>query len=318
MVVQAAHDLPGVVIDNRREKTWVNLDSVPAAVAQQVEDDFGEIFNQRTPLSPEQAWGILGRYAMNTAYCEGLYEFLARGFGTPDQAVAVKGQQTGVVTLGMELLTPDGRRALAHPKYLTLAMAAMLRGESQRVLLAEHTGNPNTVIFNDEPDLMTAWSGAGGVDEETISALLRLQQEANLATTGTHCCGPTNIQALVASGVQILNLNLTGADWEGDPGGAEYADAFVAVVRQEERVRQHLREDGFLAMGIVTFDQKVSAEQTVALGASIIRRTGIDPNRCLVTPVCGAGPQTSGNAAAGFNKLPQVCLGLQQEFGLVQ
>jgi len=316
MYTQIVQGVPGMVLDTAAEKVIGDLDSISPETASRVEFDFAAVF-QELPFDDTEILKILEKYAMTEAFASGLYCLYDSGSGV--QAAAAKGQSTGVVTFGLKVTDRKLKPIIHHPQYNIVAKALMLKTEWQRRMLLAI--NPNVRMNADEPYLVSAWSQQMGLKGETILGLLHTQQAVLGPNGGVHCCGITDYQALLESGTKVVELDLTGDAFDGSWESANYAQRFVGVAPYDDGLQRFLNKHGQLGLGIVPFNENVSAAEITQLGLRILEElkqkgVTVDPRQLIITPVCGAGSETLEKAADAFNKLPLVCRQMQRELGI--
>ena len=277
MYVQFSDGLPGLTLDDEHEKISFDTrgDLSPALedfYARYLADDVDSF-----ALKPAQAAGF---YAMLRALENSSGEW-------------VKGQVTGPISFGLTVTDQDLRSSL-YDELLADAIvknAAMSARWQIRELLGVRS---NVVIFVDEPYLASFGSAFVSLSREQVIAMLdevfdAIHQEGALA--GVHCCANTDWSVLLATQVDILNLDAYG-----------YIEN-LALYPVE--LRAFLDRGGSIAWGIVPNNEdilKETPDQLVArmhLGLNMIadkaRARGVDirsdelATRSLITPSCGLG-----------------------------
>jgi hypothetical protein len=207
----------------------------------------------------------------------GLLAFLSAAAG---RTGPVKIQLTGPITLALALVDVGVEADVAFP----LAGAAVSVHARDIVALVRHR-LPDAPILAvlDEPGLIALPSGriplpADGTIDLLSGSLAAL--EAGGATTGVHCCGPTDWRLVSQAGPTVLALPAEPAVVLGDAGA----------------LATHLERGGWIAWGAVPTDQPVGVDadrlwRHLADVWSELARLGCDPGllrtRALVTPACG-------------------------------
>jgi hypothetical protein len=170
----------------------------------------------------------------------------------------VKVQLTGPVTLALAL--DDTSRA-----------RTIVRGNT-RSLQAVLAGRP-VVCFLDEPSFAGLEpSEAGLLVGDALAAV------AEFATTGVHCCGPTDWQTIVAAGPDVLSIPVE-----------------LAAAVPQRVLDQHVDAGGWVAWGAVPTDRVVAAGDLELLWRALADQLARDDrlaSRSLVTPACGLATHT--------------------------
>lgn len=231
----------------------------------------GSLAIDPTALDPEAPLGDAG---LDGAPFATLRAFLAAVEG---RTAPLKVQVTGPVTLALALVHAGVEPGLA----LRIAGPAV-RARSRAVLDAVAATAPDAplVAFLDEPGLVGG-PPAELADPETLIDLVSsaLAVWEPRATTGLHCCGPSDWKALLQTGPRILSA----------PVGAGFGPGAGALAAFLER-------DGWVAWGAVPTDRPLGESAShwwrlLSAQWCELVRAGCDPVRirrqALVTPACG-------------------------------
>jgi hypothetical protein len=280
MYVQYSPGLPGIVLDETNEKVYFDTsgDLTPAL---------------ETFYEPYLADDV-NAFALHPDHAAGFYLMLDALNGAGGEWI--KGQVTGPISFGLTVTDQNLRASLYHdlladPIVKHLAMNARWQARQLR------TRRPNVIIFVDEPYMASFGSAFISLSREGVIAMLdevfaAIHQEG--ARAGVHCCANTDWSVLMATQVDILNLDAYG-----------YLDN-LALYPAELRV--FLDRGGWIAWGIVPNNEtifEVTPEQLAArlrAGFQTIhekaaaRGITIDPAELaacsLIMPSCGLGPAT--------------------------
>ncbi len=244
-------------------------------------------------------------FAVPESSALGLYRFFDRAardnsFG-PD---FLKVQVTGPVTFGQSIRTPDGKTLLDDPEFADVT--PKLLGAKGAWLASRIRALGRTpIIFFDEPGLTGFGSAFSNLSREQVVQLL--QETAQIAAsdgpvlTGTHICGNTDWNMVIASGLDIINFDAYG-----------FLDHFLLY---PEEIKKFLTRGGRLAWGIVpTLDYTGQKAEELAgklkAGLEKLAGQGFDLDmvrkQSLITPACGVGSRTEDTARAIIELLPQV------------
>lgn len=203
-------------------------------------------------------------------------------------AVAVKGQVTGPVSMGLSLRGPDGRPVL-YDERLMEALVVLLELKvrwQERFLRQLH---PVTLVFLDEPYLGTVGSAFYAYDAVQARGWLQRVLAGAGGLTGIHCCANTDWGMLLDLDIDVISFDAYG-----------YFENFALYA---PALRAFLERGGCVAWGIVPADREAIRRETApallgrlaghidALAAAGVPRDTL-VRQSLVTPSCGLGALT--------------------------
>lgn len=210
----------------------------------------------------------------------GLLELVSRDLSS---AALVKGQVTGPVTFGMQVVDREKRPILYDETYADLlAKMLALRARAVEERLAA-TGVAETVVVLNEPYWASLGSTVVPVSAETVR--LAFEDIASLVSggLGVHCCSNTDWTFVMDLDPALISLDA-------------YATANEFLLYAEQAAA-YLERGGIVAWGVVPADARLFAEET---DASLVARMAairetmaeyVDPavlvRQSLVTPSCG-------------------------------
>ena len=228
MIIQFSEGFPGVVMkgDKIHIESSANFDT-----------DLEQIY-----VDCEQGNAI--KYDISAEYAAGLHAFLSKATGSK----IVKGQVTGPVTWGLAVTRQDGLGIL-YDETLAEAAAKFLRLKAS---WQEHTlreVSPDTIIFVDEPYLVSLGSVFTPVPEERVPVLLEEVLKGIEGTKGLHCCGNTNWSVLLDTSIDILSFD-----------AYNYASSLST---HSGKVKSFLERGGSIAWGIVPNDEEALADESL-------------------------------------------------------
>ena len=293
MYTQYTVGLPGIVVDEAAEKVTFNTaqDLAPALeefYARYIADD-------------------VDSFALPATYAAGFYAMLTALKSTNGDWA--KGQVTGPISFGLTVIDQDLRSSLYHeqladPIVKQLAMNA--RWQVRQLKAARD----NVIIFVDEPYLVSFGSAFVSLSREQVIAYLdevfdAIHVEGALA--GVHCCGNTDWSVLLATKVDILNLDAYG---------------FIEhLALYPDEVRAFIDRGGLIAWGIVPNNELITQVTAQSLADKL--RGGFDlisakagargvairsaelAQRSLIAPSCGLGSTTIDIAERVIDTLAQ-------------
>lgn len=254
-------------------------------------------------------------FALTPRYSTGFFEMLDALRAAPGDWC--KGQVTGPISLGLTVTDQDLRASL-YNEMLADALVKNSAMNARWQIQQLQQARPNVIMFVDEPYMASFGSAYISLDREQVIAMLNevfeaIHQEGALA--GTHCCGNTDWSVLLATSVDILNLDAYG-----------YLESLALYPAE---LRHFLDRSGVIAWGIVPNNEEiynVSAEglarklqaglQQIAERARC-RGVTITPaelaHRSLIAPTCGLGPTTIPIAERVLEVLAELGRILQQD-----
>lgn len=225
--------------------------------------------------------GNFGNYGMSAEYAAGFHSFLARA----QKPQMLKGQITGPITWGLTVTRQDGL-AILYDDTLAEAAAKFLRLKASWQENALRQVSPNTIIFVDEPYLLSLGSVFVPVPEEKVPDLLEEVLQGIRGIKGMHCCGNTSWPVLLRTSIDILSFD-----------AYNYASSLSAYT---EEVKSFLERGGTIAWGIVPNDEDALRMESLSslydrLGEAMapFTRDGTAFRQIiaqgLITPSCGLG-----------------------------
>lgn len=263
MVIQFSEGFPGIVIKGGK----IHIE--PSA---NFESELEQIY-----IDCEQ--DNAHRYVISAEYAAGLRAFLSKAAGSK----IVKGQVTGPVTWGLTVTRQDGLGIL-YDDTLAETAAKFLRLKASWQENSLRTISPNTIIFVDEPYLVSLGSAFTPIPEEKVPALLEEVFKGIKGTKGLHCCGNTNWSVLLDTKIDILSFD-----------AYNYASSLHT---HSDKVKSFLARGGSIAWGIVPNDEEALTKESLSglrdrLEEAIapFTRDGIRFKQIiaqgLITPSCG-------------------------------
>jgi methionine synthase II (cobalamin-independent) len=263
MVLQCSEGFPGLVVDGGK------ILFRPSAG---FESDL-----ERIHVDSEE--GNFQKYGISPRYAAGLAAFLSRATGSR----TVKGQITGPVTWGLTVTGEDGLGILYDDTLADMA-AGFLRLKASWQEKELRAIAPNTIVFVDEPHLVSLGSVFAPIPEEKVPLLLNEVFGGIKGIKGLHCCGNSDWSVLLDTGPDILSFD-----------AYNYASSLSA---HSDKVRSFLERGGSIAWGIVPSDEEALAgeslsslrdrlEDSMAMFTMDGTRFRQIIARGLITPSCG-------------------------------
>ena len=263
MVVQFSEGFPGIAINGDKIRVQ------PSA-------DFERELEQ---IHIDYEHDDARKYGISAEYAAGLAAFVSRATGS----AIVKGQVTGPITWGLTVTGQDGLGILYDDTLAeTAAKFLRLKASWQEDVLRKITAN--TIIFVDEPHLVSLGSVFTPVPEEKVPVLLEEVFRGVKGTKGLHCCGNSDWSVLLDTGMDILSFD-----------AYNYASSLGT---HSDKVQSFLERGGSIAWGVVPAEEEALAKESLSglrdrleEAMALFTRDGIRFKQIiaqgLVTPSCG-------------------------------
>ena len=228
MVIQFSEGFPGVVI---------NGDKIHIEPSTNFESELEQI---HSACEQDNAH----KYGISAEYAAGLSAFLSKVTGRE----IVKGQVTGPITWGLRVTSQDGLGIL-YDETLAETTAKFLRLKASWQENTLRKISPNTIIFVDEPYLVSLGSVFTPIPEEKVPALLEEVLKGIKGVKGLHCCGNTNWSVLLDTKIDILSFD-----------AYNYASSLST---HSDKVKSFLERGGSIAWGIVPNEEEALAKESL-------------------------------------------------------
>ncbi len=242
-------------------------------------------------------------------HAEALARLREGEFALPEETVALKGQVTGPVSLGLTVV--DGnQRPILYDEVLADAVGKHLRMKAawQERELAKLA--PRTIILLDEPYLASFGSAFVSLPRDLVVGLIEEVFAGLHGLKGVHCCGNTEWSLLLGTSADIISLD-----------AYDYAET---LARYPEQVSRYLERGGVIAWGIVPAGPTAESETATSLAdrleAIMERLAGEGVDRAalrragLVSPSCGLGALTPALADRIFDLTVAVSQEVRKRF----
>ena len=239
----------------------------------------------------------------------GFFELLERDVSSFQ---AVKGQVTGPISEGLQILDADDRPVIYDEAYgeivrKTVNMSA--KWQAKRL----SSMNSNVIIFFDEPSLSMLGTPFASISDEEAMNWINEALDGVDCYRGVHCCGNTNWSMLLKTNIDILSID-----------AYQYGENLVMF---PDELTEFYEKGGAVAWGIVpSSDEAIEAETVESLVARMesifdkMEEKGINrqraASRSLITPQCGLGLVDPDNIDKVFDLLQGVSKALKERYGL--
>ncbi len=292
MYVQFSQGFPGVVV--KEDSIYIDRSQDLDKPLEQLYAAYLENDIDKYPTSPD--------------YAAGLHSFLSVKNLSP---LAVKGQITGPVTWGLAV-TDDSHKAIVYDDTLADAAAKLLRLKASWQEKELRQISTNTIIFVDEPYMMSFGSAFFSLSRERVISLLEEVFSGISQLKGVHCCGNTDWSVLLETSADILSFD-----------AYNYAQSLSLYPTE---IKKFLDRKGTIAWGIIPSDEESLAKETVASlkdrleeAMAPFTRKGIRFKQLieqgLLTPSCGLAPLATGEAATqALELLVELSIKIRQRY----
>ena len=275
MCVQFSQGFPGVVV--KEDSIYIDRSQGLDKPLEQLYAAYLENNIDKYPVSPD--------------YAAGLHSFLALKNLSP---LAVKGQVTGPITWGLTI-TDEQHKAIAYDDVLADAVAKLLRLKASWQEKELSQISENTIIFIDEPYMISFGSAFFSLSRERVIELLEETLGGISGVKGIHCCGNTDWSVLLDTSVDILSFD-----------AYNFAQSLSLYPAE---VKKFLDRKGTIAWGIVPNDEEPLTKESAASlkdrleeAMAPFTRGGIPFKQLirqgLLTPSCGLASLATEEAAA--------------------
>ena len=284
MIIQFSERFPGIVMEGNKIHIEQSADFESAL--------------EQIHIDCEQ--DTFGEYGISPEYAAGLHAFLAKSTGSR----IVKGQVTGPITWGLRVTNQEGLGILYDDTLSeTAAKLLRLKASWQENILREIA--PNTIIFVDEPYLVSLGSVFTPIPEEKVPILLEEVIKGIKGVKGLHCCGNTNWSVLLDTTIDILSFD-----------AYNYASSLST---HSDTVKSFLERGGNIAWGIVPNEEEALIKESLSglrdrleEAMAPFTRNGVKFRQLiaqgLITPSCGLeslSPEAAGQALELTAKLSE-------------
>lgn len=263
MYVQTGAHLPGLKVEN--DKAVVDLnDYDPTEIYTAILSEDIDFF-----VYPPELYG-------------GFYEMLEKDMSSFQ---AVKGQVTGPISEGLQILDSEDRPVIYDESYgeivrKTINMSAKWQARRLSAM------NSNVIIFFDEPSLSMLGTPFASISDEDAKNWINEVMDGVDCYRGIHCCGNTNWSMLLSTDIDILSID-----------AYQYGDNLLMF---PDELTDFYGKGAAVAWGIIpSSDEAIEAETVESLVARLeslfdrLEEKGLNRQKAarqsLITPQCGLG-----------------------------
>jgi hypothetical protein len=294
MYVQASEHFPGIVLDLEKRTLRFSMERF-----------IGE-FEETMRHFDEPAY-----FDISETYSVVYHRFLRLDLSG---RVAIRGQQEGPISFGLNVLDQDGRPLLFDDSirpFLLEVMAKRVNVQLDRL----KKKNPNAFMYIDEPGLQFLFSALSGYSDQAAKGDLEKFFSLIQRPRGVHLCGNPDWDFLLGLDLDILSLDVY-----------TNGEIFSSYARS---IRKFLGRGGIISWGIVPtnfepFERESldSLEQMLKGVWNILQRNGIDRefllSRSLLSPAtcCLVNPDAEKTVEKAFKMVKNLSARLREKFKL--
>ena len=189
MYVQFAYNIPGINIDENKKKIFLDTKRT-----EKIEDFYNDIVNEK-----------IEKFTFKMKHFSGFYSLLDVKEKLRN-ILAIKGQTTGPISLGLQLIDENMKSILYNETYMemiieNLKMMTRWQEESLRLLTKD------TIIFIDEPYLTLFGSAFLNLKRDKAIQYIKEVQSVIKGINGLHCCGNTDWSLVLETDLDILHFD---------------------------------------------------------------------------------------------------------------
>ncbi|UCD72346.1 MAG: hypothetical protein JSW70_04955 [Syntrophobacterales bacterium] len=282
MMVQFTEGMPGLVEDG--DRIFLNTE------APDFTEQLTEFFTRYLAVTEHGDAAALDHFAISSRYAAGFSVFIDRLQEQIVPPVALKGQITGPLTLGINIVDQNGRCAYYDNQLHDMIVKTSAMKAMWQIDQFGRFGK-QTIILIDEPSLINFGTpmfitvSRDDIIRDVNEVADVIHTQGGLA--GVHCEANTDWSLLMETDVDILVFDAY--------------DHMRAITLYPAQLRSFLERGGSLGWGIVpTLDREAAATETFDSlmvrfddGVGKLVHNGFDRElllrRALITPSCGAG-----------------------------
>lgn len=291
MYAQFCERLPGFTLDEAAKSVWV--DTAGESYIMQLEDCFNKTQS-----------GDVDYFAISRGFAEGLHVFSRRLSGLNWQGWA-KAQVIGPVSLGLSLADENKNPIIFNAELSDLLPQFLAMKASWIIRFLKERSGARVIIFIDEPYLVAVGTSQCSLPRENIIEKINSVVSAihdNGALAGIHCCGNTDWEMVMETGVDIINFDAFG-----------YLDK---ILLYEEPLSLFLKRGGIPAPGIVPTNEEALSTPDLAekLFDILRKRPALLKNGALITTSCGCNGLSQDAALSAHKMCVELAGKLKAEF----
>lgn len=277
MYVQYSERMPGITIDENERRVYF--------------DTTKDIYRELETVYELYMEDNVEAFVLGQDYANGFYRFLEILKDEPHKDVLMlKGHITGPISMGLAVADQNKKPSLYDDVLREgIVKTLSMKAKYQMSKFKEIRPELPTLIFIDEPYLMSYGSALISLNRDQAINYLEEVISSIDGFTGIHCCGNTDWSLITETSVDVISFDAYG-----------YSESISLYPKE---IKSFLDRGGILAWGIVPSGlpspDQVAKETAAGLidrleqGMQLLVDKGIDKeqllNQALITPNCGTG-----------------------------
>ncbi len=230
---------------------------------------------------------LIDSFAFSRRDARGFYAFLEEEWlGKAVKPLFVKGQISGPLSLGLQIVSGDGKAAFYHHGLRDILVKSLALQAKFQVRALKKFSLP-VVIFIDEPALLSFGQSAytslaaGDISAGLEEIILAIREEGGIP--GVHSCSGVDWSILFALPLEIVNFD-----------AYTYFDSLLVYAQEMDAF---LKRGGVLAWGLVPTSEAIENEEAAGLqerffgGIERLAKMGVGSDllrrQYMLTPSCG-------------------------------
>lgn len=295
MYVQYAYNLPRIKIDEQNKKVFIETNK-----AENIEEFYNDVVEEK-----------IEKFSYDRKHFAGFYSILEMK-DKLGNILAIKGQTTGPISLGLQLIDENQRSILYNETFMemiieNLKMQIRWQEEALRLIAKK------TIIFIDEPYLTMFGSAFLNLEREKAISYLKEVQSVIKGINGIHCCGNTDWSLVLETDLDILSFD-----------AYNYGHTLLLFPKE---LQDFINKGGFIAWGIVPSNdeeiKKVTTKSLIQKFEKILdklEKKGFDKNEVMsssfISSSCGVGSLSVEGAEDVIRKTGEVSWILQDRYSI--
>ncbi len=290
MYAQFSENMPGIFVDEKEAKIFFDTDG---SFLSQFERTYEKILSNDLEF-----------FKISRRYASGLYGFVDRLKKTDTLPPFIKGQVTGPVSFALTVCEKDGKPSFYNETLKEIIPDILgMKAKWMEKFLQSNFPDTKTIIFFDEPYLVSIGSGYMTLSSEEVKDMLKKSLLYLSGIKGIHCCGNTDWGLLFDLPLDIISFDA----YNFSQSVSLYPDA----------VSSFLERGGTIAFGIVPNNEEIlnltidDLKKKMDSVFSLFEERGIDKevifNHSMITPSCGLGSASLEVAKRCYEYTSQLC-----------
>lgn len=234
MYIQYSEGCPGAVIEENSEKIYLDTSK---NFLKELEEFYQKFLDED-----------ITAFAISEEYAQGLRMLLNLVRRSDHKGVKlIKGQVIGPISFGLTVTDERKRSIIYHEAAIDAAVKLLvMKAKWQEKIFQEILPGIPTMIFFDEPYMVSYGSAFFNFSREEVIKLLSECAEGVAGLTGVHCCGNTDWSVITDTKIDVINFD-----------AYNFAESLALY---PEEIHKFLDGGGMLAWGIIPTGEEIKRE----------------------------------------------------------